>query len=274
MMRISVLGVGWLGFPLAGKLLSSGFQVKGSVTDRLKFTKMKEAGIKPFRLVLEPERIELDDPAFFETDLVIVAIPPRRTDDIESIFPAQISQLILLLEEHAVPRVLFISSTSVYNESDGIVDEEAVAVPEKASGKALLVAENLLLQNKNFQTTVLRFGGLIGADRNPARFLSRKKEAGDGSKPVNLIHLDDCIQIISEIIDQQVWGEVFNACCPQHPTRQEFYEKASVVSGIPAPVFIKEEASGYKIVDSNKLIRRLNYQFIFQNPMDYLESLP
>ena len=270
MKRIAVLGVGWLGFPLAKKLLEKGFEVKGSVTTRSKMKKMEEAGIDACRLVLTPERVHLENQAFFDTDLVIVAIPPKRVDFIETIFPDQIKQLVMLLEKYQVPRVLFISSTSVYNELDGVVTEEDALLPEKASGKALVLAEYLLTQNKNFQTTVLRFGGLIGADRNPVRFLSRKKNPVSGSKPVNLIHLDDCLQIILKIIDEQVWGETFNACCPEHPVRQDFYEKASAVSGIPAPKF-KAGISACKIVDSSKLIRRLNYRFKFQSPMDYLE---
>lgn len=269
MNRISILGCGWLGFPLALKLAEKGFQIKGSVTTRSKLKKLEAAGIEPYRLLLHPDRVWLKDESFFDTDLLIVAIPPRRVDFIETIFPGQIQQLVGLLKKHQVPRVLFISSTSVYNELDGIVVEEDVLLPEKSSGKALLLAEYLLTQNPNFQATVLRFGGLIGADRNPARFLSRKKAAVSGSKPVNLIHLDDCIQIIEKIIEDQVWGETFNACCPEHPSRQDFYEKASSISGIQAPEF-NQETAPFKIVDSSKLIHKLNYHFKFRSPMDYL----
>jgi nucleoside-diphosphate-sugar epimerase len=269
MNTISILGCGWLGFALAEKLLAKGFQVKGSVTTRSKLKKLSAAGIEPYCLSLDEKKVQLKDPGFFDTDLVIVAIPPRRVDFIETIFPAQIKQLIHLLEEHRVPRVLFISSTSVYNELGGKATEEDVLLPEKPSGKALVMAELLLSENRNFKTTVLRFGGLIGADRNPARFLSRRKDAVSGSKPVNLIHQDDCIGIIQEIINQQAWGETFNACCPVHPTRQEFYERASEVSGIPTPDFSDEKVS-FKLVDSSKLIHFLNYEFKYPSPLDYL----
>ena len=272
MKRISILGCGWLGFPLAEKLLDKNFQVKGSVTTRSKLKKLAYAGIEPYRLMLDADKVTLKDEGFFDTDLVIVAIPPRRVEFIETIFPAQIKQLVNLLEAYKVPRVLFISSTSVYNELDGNVKEEDVLLPEKASGKALVLAEYLLTQNPHFKTTVLRFGGLIGADRNPARFLSRKKTAISGSKPVNLIHLDDCLGIILQIIDDEVWGETFNACCPVHPTRQDFYEKASAVSGMLPPLF-NDEKSPFKIVDSSKLTRMLNYRFKFPSPMDYLGIL-
>jgi len=272
MKRISILGCGWLGLPLAKKLLAEGFQVKGSVTTRSKLKKLSGAGIDPYCLLLGEEKVQLKDPRFFDTDLVIVAIPPKRVDFIETIFPAQIKQLVQLLEENQVPRVLFISSTSVYNELDGKVIEEDALLPEKPSGKALLLAEFLLTQNRNFKTTVLRFGGLIGADRNPARFLSRKVDAVSGLKPVNLIHQDDCIGIILKIISQQAWGEIFNACCPVHPTRQDFYELASEISGIPAPEFSNEKVS-FKLVDSSKLIHLLNYEFKYPSPMDYLSVI-
>ena len=270
--RISVLGCGWLGFPLAKVLLNDGFEVKGSVTEPIKFGKMEQAGIRPYRLVIYEDRVEFDNPGFFGSDLVIVAIPPRRIPDIETVFPNQIRQLTALLERHKTEKVLFISSTSVYAESEGTATEEDELVPDKPSGRALVAAENLLRRNPNFRTTVLRFGGLIGSDRNLARFLSRQREALGGTKPVNLIHQDDCIGIIRELIRQQVWGDTFNACCPAHPTRKEFYERASAVSGLPAPEFA-DVREPYKIVDSTKLIRSLGYQFKYPSPMDYLAKI-
>lgn len=272
MMRtISILGVGWLGLPLARKLISSGYEVKGSVTSAEKMELLQHAAIWPFKLVLTADGLQLNDDAFFETDVLIVMIPPRRTADVEQAFPAQISQLISRLEHAPVKNVLFVSSTSVYPESEGIAVETDVLMPDKPSGRALVDAENQLRLNPSFETTIVRFGGLIGADRNPARFLTRKTESVAGDKPVNLIHQDDCIAILLEIIRQNVWGETFNACCPIHPTRKEFYQKASEVSGIPAPEF-SNEPEPFKIVDSRKLIECIDFQFKYPSPMDYLAA--
>ena len=267
---ISILGCGWLGFPLAEKLIAEGFKVKGSVTTSSKLQRMQKAGIWPYKLTVGTDHIEMNDSSFFDADLIIVSIPPQRIPDIEQIYPKKIRTIGKMFEQHQVPRVLFFSSTSVYAEG-GIVREEDVYLPDKPSGKALVLAEKVLLRNNNFRTTVLRFGGLIGAERNPARFLANKKEAIDGSKPVNLIHQDDCLSIVSELIRYDVWGEVFNACCPVHPTRKEFYMMASEVSGIPAPKFYEGNES-YKIVDSSKLIRELNFQFKYKSPIDYLKG--
>jgi len=258
---------------LAEALLAKKIKVKGSVTSPEKFGVLREKGILPFQVILDADHTEMDNPEFFKTDMVIVSIPPRRTDDVELVFPAQIGQLIHYLEEYKVPRVLFVSSTSVYSETAGIAKEEDAVLPDKASGRALIEVENLLIRNEAFKTTVVRFGGLIGADRDPARFLSRQKGVVDGSKPVNLIHRDDCIQIILELISQKVWGDVFNACCPDHPGKKEFYEMASAISGIQPPVFGERSSSSGKTVDSTKLIKRLDYSFIYPSPIDWLTGV-
>ena len=73
-------------------------------------------------------------------------------------------------------------------------------------------------------------------------------------------------------MDQELWGETLNACCPEHPLKKDFYRKAARISGLPEPK-ISDEIESYKIVDSSKLERLLKYQFKYSNPLDYLESL-
>ncbi|PTN06356.1 nucleoside-diphosphate-sugar epimerase [Mangrovibacterium marinum] len=269
METVSILGVGWLGLPLAKRLISDGYQVKGSVTTAEKMELLQQAAIWPYQLIASPENLWVNDASFFNADVLIISIPPRRIPDIESIFPRQIGYLINELEKTDLKKVIFISSTSVYPDEGQQAVETDTLSPQKASGRALVEAENLFRQNSQFKTTIIRFGGLIGADRNPARFLARRKTAVDGRKPVNLIHQDDCIAIIREIIRQNIWGETFNACCPEHPTRREFYLRASLLSGIPAPDF-EDGNEAFKIVNSQKLVRYLDYEFKFPSPLDYL----
>ncbi len=269
---VSILGCGWLGLALGKSLLENGFNVKGSVTRFSGKRILRNSGIRPYRVVLKPERVVVDDPAFFETDVLVISIPPRRVEGIEDIFYFQIRRLIPEIIQNSVQKVIFISSTSVYSNDFRIVREDDVPVPEKNSGKALLLAENLLREQPGFQTTVIRFGGLIGAERNPARFLLKPRQSVAENTLVNLIHRDDCISIIAGIIDRNIWGEVLNACCPVHPTKKEFYEKASLVSGLPTPEFSKKMI-GYKVVDSSKLIGLLHYRFKYPSPMDYLNTL-
>jgi nucleoside-diphosphate-sugar epimerase len=268
---VSILGCGWLGVPLAKQFLKKGFSVKGSVTSVEKFGLLDDASILPYRIVLSDTEVIMDDPDFFKCDVLIISIPPRRIEKIEQVFPSQIRRLIPFILNSGIRKVIFISSTSVYPDQNQVAREEDLLVPDKPSGKALVEAENLLKETSGFKTTIVRFGGLIGADRNPARFLL-KSALPIANAPVNLIHQDDCIGIISAIVERELWGETLNACCPEHPMKKDFYEKAASIAGLPTPV-ISDELAGFKTIDSSKIIRLLNYQFKYRNPMDYLKSL-
>lgn len=268
---VSILGCGWLGMPLAKHLLSEGFWVKGSVTSPEKLTLLRDSGISPYQIVLSVQEALVGDETFFETDILVISLPPRRIEGIEQIYSAQVGHIIQFLLKFGVRKVLFISSTSVYPENFQSAKEDDLLIPDKESGRACLAAENLLRNLTDFETTIIRFGGLIGADRNPARFLL-KSTRPVANVPVNLIHQDDCIGIINSIIDQDLWGETLNACCPEHPMKKDFYGKAAAISGLPEPM-ISALGEEYKIVDSSKLIRMLNYRFKYASPMDYLYSL-
>lgn len=269
--RVSILGCGWLGLPLGECLLGCGYSVKGSVTSVEKLDLIRSSGIDACQLVLNESSLEIDDWSFFETDILIISIPPRRIGGIEHVFPAQIETLIPLILKYKIRRVIFISSTSVYSENKQIATENDLLLPQKSNGEALVLAENLLTSQTEFETTVIRFGGLIGADRNPARFLQKSGKL-IANVPVNLIHQDDCIGIITAILERDLWGETLNACCPEHPLKRDFYGKASEISGLSLPEF-SDGDSEYKIVDSSKLVRLTGYSFKYNSPLDYLNSL-
>jgi 3-hydroxyisobutyrate dehydrogenase-like beta-hydroxyacid dehydrogenase len=48
MTKISILGCGWLGLPLAKVLVKNGFSVKGSTTTQDKILVLKQLGVDPF----------------------------------------------------------------------------------------------------------------------------------------------------------------------------------------------------------------------------------
>jgi len=267
--KISILGCGWLGLPLARFLVGEGYAVKGSTTSEAKIAKMREAGVEPFRIAIG-ESIEGDIASFLQSDILVVNIPPQRRPDVVEYHVGQISLLIDALADSPVKHVLFVSSTSVYPATGGEVVEADAADPDEAdspAGRALMYVEDMLLSEFSFSTTVVRFGGLIGPRRNPAEFMQRMTEITSPGHPVNLIHLDDCIQIIAEIIRQEAWGEVFNACAPLHPTRGEFYAAAAESHGFAALPDEASSSSKFKIVNSAKLEKSLGYKFLHPDPL-------
>ena len=266
METISILGCGWLGLPLADYLIGKGYKLKGSTRTRSELEVIRARGIEPFYLVLDPGLRGDSVDEFFNCDVLVVNFPPERRDDIADYHPAQIKSLIARMESSPVKKVLFVSSTSVYPDLAREVSEDDNAPPEKPSGTALLEAERLLRDSSRFETTIIRFGGLIGYDRKPGRFLAGKKGITGGNVPVNLIHRDDCLGIIHRIIERSAWGETFNACADEHPLRKEYYTAQARKLGLEPPGFEDAAAGGFKIVRSDKLKKLLEYRFKYPDP--------
>jgi nucleoside-diphosphate-sugar epimerase len=273
--RISILGCGWLGLPLARYFAGNGFSIKGSTTSEGKFDALRAAGAVPFRIVIG-DAVEGDLKSFLDSDILIVNIPPQRREDIIEFHVGQISLLIDALADSPVKHLLFVSSTSVYPALGREVVEDDAFDPDAAEGpvgRALLYVEEMLRSESAFSTTVVRFSGLIGPGRNPVNFLQRMKEVADPDQPVNLIHLDDCVQIIAEIIRREAWGEVFNASCPGHPTRKEFYAAAAESHGLAQLPLASSGDRPFKTVSSAKLEKALGYRFLHPDPLVVARSI-
>lgn len=259
MQSISILGCGWLGLPLGKHLAKAGYEIKGSTTHADKIPLLEKAEIKPFLLAFAPHLIG-DAGEFFESEILLINLPPRNKDRIEDFHENQL-KVISELATGKVKKVLFISSTAVYPSNNSEVFESDASLNcLSRGGVPLLQMEHLFSQDSGFETTVIRFGGLYGPDRHPGRFLAGKKDMAGANNPVNMIHQEDCIGVIQTILEQNQWGEVFNACSPLEETRQLFYEKAAKELGVEAPTFSNESAR-FKKVNADKLVEKTGYQF-------------
>ena len=275
MTQISILGCGWLGLPLAKDLLDKGFSVKGSTTSIEKLSVLKNLGIKGFQIELSETEILGDVDSFMENSkILIIDIPPKLRGNSKENFISKIENLIPFIEKYSIENVLFISSTSVYGDSSSFdcaqddtlsVTEENELNPDTESGKQLVLAEQLLQNNPNFKTTILRFGGLIGEDRHPIRFLAGRKNLDNPEAPINLIHQKDCIGIILKIIVQNCWNETFNAVAPFHPSRKEYYTQKAIDLGLSLPQFSTKNTSFGKTILCAKIKKTLKYSFLKPN---------
>ena len=275
MKTIAILGCGWLGLPLAKSLLSKGYELKGSTTSKGKLDVLKNAGILTFQIQLEAQQIIGTIEDFLkETNVLIIDIPPglRReiSSSLEMTFVNKIRTLIPFIEKSGIKKVIFVSSTSVYGDGFPIIEitEEKKPNPDTESGKQLAIVEALLQSNLNFKTTVIRFGGLLGDDRHPAKFLAGKTNVENPNAPVNLIQREDCIGIIESILkhfktseQQGNWGETFNAVAPQHPTRKAYYQNKAQILNLPLPTFAEHSESKGKMISSKKVETILRYSF-------------
>lgn len=267
---VSVLGCGWLGMALAKALVKKGFRVNGSTTRVEKLDNIARTGAKPWLIKLVPEAEGDNVHQFLDADLLILNIPPGRgAFDMETYHPSQVQYLSRIIEENRMGYVLYISSTSVYPDTNGDVFEEDLNGTDQSPSRAIALAEELLMENNSYETTILRCGGLMGYDRIPGRYFAGRKDLTTGEIPVNFIHRDDVIGIILAIIEQMKWGKVYNAVAPMHPLRRTVYHANAQAFGFEEPTYAPNPEFSYKVVRADKLIHELGYQFNYPDPLNF-----
>ncbi|MHB1196817.1 MAG: NAD-dependent epimerase/dehydratase family protein [Lutibacter sp.] len=243
---ISILGCGWLGKPLAISLIKLGHKIKGSTTSEEKLPDFQEIGIAPFLINLDT--LEENISTFLDSEILIVALPSK---DIEGF-----KNLISHIEKSPVKKVIFISSTSVYGNSNEMVTEESETLPS-----ALVTIEMLFKNSIYFETTIIRFAGLFGYNRKPGNFFSKGRKIPNPEGFVNMIHQDDCIQLIEKVIEKNAWNQIFNGCADTHPTRKEFYTKCTLDIGFEIPIFEQVTEIQQKVISNKKSIELLDLTY-------------
>jgi nucleoside-diphosphate-sugar epimerase len=268
MKKVSILGLGWLGEATGLLLQTHGYEVLGSSTRPEKVEILRKRGLDAVQFSLTPDPEGTGYPRLFESQILVVTIPPRSRQGDGEMYLQQLAFIRELLVASAVEQVIFISSTGIYpNESkpSPYTEDE----PINASNPTLYRAEQLMADSPSYALTVLRMGGLMGADRIPGAYFSGKEQVV-GHTRVNFIHQLDAARMIAWVIDQELWNQTFNGVAPQHPLRREIYAKNASALGILPPASY-QEAADEKVgrwISSEK-ISATGFSFDFPNPLDF-----
>lgn len=249
-MNCLVIGYGWLGKPLALELKNQGHKVYASSRNSMKINTMQADGITPWQYDANNTN---NFPEWFNAlDIIVFNLPPTGIVNYSKAFE-EIAQ-----NTPEKCSILFTSSTGVYENMEGLVDEESSLIQNHPVTLAEKALEN---SGKNF--IILRLAGLIGEERHPVKYLSGKTSE-NGSHAVNLVHRDDVIRAMIQLILTEKTNVIFNVCYPNHPSREEYYTSSSIARNLAPPNFTESIGTG-KIVSSEKLEKELN--FTFKNPI-------
>lgn len=264
---IAIAGMGWLGQPLAYRLSGLGYTVKGSVTSVEKTTKLQQNGFDAYPVVISESGIQGEVKALLkDADYLIIMIPPGLRGNTGADYVLKMTHFLEEIKKATVRKVILVSSTSVYDDSQGKVTEKIEPKPETIAGKQLRQVEELFINSEELETTVVRFGGLFGGSRNPAKYLAGRKDLSDGNAPVNLINREDCINILIGILKQDAFGTTFNAVNPHHPKKADYYIQKANEMGLEPPSFADGNSDEvFKRVDSENLNSILGY--VFKKPL-------
>lgn len=259
-MKIAVIGLGWLGVELAFKFFADAHQVVGTTRSVEKRKAFSTTPINAFNW--DFSKGKLPQKLVIATDVCIINIPPSASTSYVEDCVSVVNQF------PETTRFVFVSSTGVYDQSLVLATEESPVLEDSV----LVLAERAMQQTLKDRVTIVRFGGLIGKQRHPARFLAGKTDVKEPKAPVNLIHIVDCIGLIHAIVTQECWGETFNGCASLHPEKQPFYEEVCNRMKITPPTFVNDNSvvkSHFgKVVDNGKSKQMLNYNYEFDNPLD------
>ncbi|HCA7249447.1 TPA: SDR family oxidoreductase [Escherichia coli] len=246
MKKVAIVGLGWLGMPLAMSLSARGWQVTGSKTTQDGVEAARMSGIDSYLLRMEPELV-------------------CDSDDLDALMDAD--ALVITLPAHRIPRIIFTSSTSVYGDAQGTVKETTPRNPVTNSGRVLEELEDWLHNLPGTSVDILRLAGLVGPGRHPGRFFAGKT-APDGEHGVNLVHLEDVIGAITLLLQAPKGGHIYNICAPAHPARNVFYPQMARLLGLEPPQFRNSLDSGKgKIIDGSRICNELGFEYQYPDPL-------
>lgn len=177
----------------------------------------------------------------------------------------------LLASLQGQPRILFVSSTSVYAQDQGeLVDEGSQTGGGEFSGQCLRQAEELVLASR-FAATCVRFSGIYGPGRE--RLLGMVREGridvSNAAQWSNRIHADDCARVLAFLIERWQSGIAPSPCyiaSDNYPVQLgEVWEwlanQMGIANSVSTDSWHTQPATGKRC--SNSLLQREGFRFLY-----------
>ena len=269
---IAILGCGWLGLPLARHLLAQGHRVLGTTTSAEQLPTLAAAGIEAQVLRLGPEFGPSEEQRLTallsQANSLVLNVPPRAA--VAGGYPQLLRPVHRAVAAARLQAVLFVSTTGVYPDEPRLMRETDAISTRDAASDILRTEGHFVPRYGQWQSTVVRLGGLFGPSRAPGRFLAGRQNLPQGNAPTNLLHLTDAVGVLSTILEHNVWGHTLNACAQMHPLRRDFYPAAAQYLGLAPPTFLPDGGTS-KTIDSSRLRTLVPYEFRHD---DVLAALP
>jgi len=222
-----------------------------------------------------------------DTVLFAVGYDRTSTPSMREVYVDGLRNVLATLAESAqaaerIGRFLYVSSTSVYGQSDGSwIDEESACQPTREGGRICLEAEGVLAAHPlASRAVVLRLAGLYGPGRIPQReaLLRGEPVASAAEGFLNLIHVDDAASVALAAAAHPRPSPRYNVSDGHPVLRREYYAAAARLLGAPPPCFIPpaggtpKEARGEanRRIANGKMLRELGLQLAYPS---YREGL-
>jgi nucleoside-diphosphate-sugar epimerase len=241
-MTTLIIGCGYLGRPVARRLVERGEEVFGTCRSASAAGILAGLGVKPVRAeVLDVDSLR----SLPGADRVVYSVGFDRSAgaDKRSVYVDGLRNALGRLATNP-SRLVYVSSTSVYGGEDGDwVDESSPAEPRTEAGRICLDAERVATdwgRASGVGTVVLRCSGLYGPGRIVRRAMIENGEPipGDPDKFLNLVHVDDAAQAVVAALDAPAPSDLYLVSDDRPVRRREYYALVADVLNAPPPRFI------------------------------------
>ncbi|WP_020207592.1 SDR family oxidoreductase [Gilvimarinus chinensis] len=167
--------------------------------------------------------------------IVLTLTPSARSDEGYRHGYVEPCQALVRALAGRSPRVIMVSSTAVYGQSDGQwVDETSLATPPRYNGTRLLEAESVLADAK-LPLVTLRLAGIYGPGRT--RLLQSVAEGNAKASPAftNRIHADDCAGFMAWVLRMENPLPLYLVSDGEAPTKAEVVSWLASEMGVATP---------------------------------------
>lgn len=273
-LSVGIIGCGWLGKPLAASLIKQGVSVLATSSKEDNVERLNQQGIVAQQLLLPLQPEQLKQHEIFTQQCLVIAITPQlKKGQVD--YALKVSQLVdAATQQGIVQQIILLSSTAVYQNLEGLVDEDSIlnvgTSNEVEKIQVLNAAEQAVLSFHK-KGSVLRLAGLVGPERHPGKFLLAKRTLKNSTAPVNLIHQQDAVGLILSLLAPQSPQGIFNGVSDTHATKAKYYQDAAKSLGLELPTFSGDDViETTRIVSGEKAKKALNYTFIYPDLLAWL----
>lgn len=253
MESVTIIGFGWLGKACADLLHDHNYLVK--VTNR-------NADLPNFKYPNFAWKLGESFPTKAISNLVIISIAEKENNFSNYI------KLYRDLEKEGVKKIIFISSTTIYNGLNGLITENSELIISDSNFN--VAQKEFTLKETSISSVILRLSGLVGPNRNPALFLTGRTNVPNPNNKINLVHQFDVIRFIEKCIEEEATG-VYNVCSSSHPSREEFYTSICKSQNLEVPLFA-DDSEEIRWVDNSKSKTLSNFSYKYDDLLKYYAS--
>ncbi|MEB2774749.1 epimerase [Algoriphagus sp. D3-2-R+10] len=268
MNKISIIGLGWIGLPLAQLLQKKGHTVVGSTTSAENQAKIIGLGVEAIQFALVPFPQGKGFQKLFTSEVLVINIPPKSRSTDGKVYLEQLKFLRSMVDQSSIQKIIFVSSTGVYPDlarREAYKEDEEIT--PKTTGNITLLKGEAAFKNWK-ELTIVRFGGLMGDDRIPGKYAAGRANVA-GHTRVNFIYRNDAARMLAWIIEKELWGETYNGVAPIHSLRKDIYERNVFDLGFEPPKSYQNTSESDDRLVSGSKILSTGFEFDFPDPVDF-----